>query len=162
MPDFAIAQRAVATAFVTFTVANPSTTYTTTLALGNDPTPAPVPSPKSSPSNGAVVGAVIGSIIGFLLLLILIIHCIRRSNSDWAPYLGSDRSSFSSIYVRNPNAVPTVAWSSDITATTQVIRESETRTFFFTRPSRRSQQFTSSRHYSSEGSDSTSASSESS
>ncbi len=74
MPDFDITQRAVATAFVTFTIANPSTTYTTTVALGNDPTPAPVPSPKSSPSNGAVIGAVIGSIIGFLLLLILIVR----------------------------------------------------------------------------------------
>jgi hypothetical protein len=122
--------------YVTYTITDTAVNsiYTTTLLLGNSPTPTPAPIASSNPTNGAVIGAVIGSIIGFFLLLALIVVCVRRSNSDWAPSLRS--SSFSSIYVSNPNVLPTrtVVRERTTTSATRVIRDNETRTFFFIRP----------------------------
>jgi hypothetical protein len=151
-----IARAEATTAYVVYTFTSSGIPHTTTVALGNDPTPAPVAS--SSPSNGAVVGAVVGSLIGFIVLLVLIGCWIRSRNPDWAPYLSSSRSSFSSVYVHNPNALPTLAATQDLSATTRVVRDTETRTFFFTRPSRKRESETSRGYHDTE----TSASSESS
>lgn len=159
IPSPAITPRAEATnAYVVYTITSSGSVYTTTLALGNSPLPTPAPVASAGPSNGTVIGAVVGSLIAFIILLLLIGCWIRSRNPDWAPYLGSSRSSFSSVYVHNPNVLPTVAATQDLSATTRVIRDTETRTFFFTRPSRSKRQSEASGYLGSE----TSASSESS
>ncbi len=125
------------TAYITYTVTSPTTTYTTVLALGNSPaTSTPAASSPTTPTNGTVIGAVVGSILGFIVLLLLLTCWIQSRNPDWAPYLGSSRSSFSSVYVHNPNVLPTIAATRDFSATTRVVRDTETRTFWFSRPSR--------------------------
>lgn len=160
IPSPAITPRAEATnAYVVYTVTSSGTVYTTTLALGNSPLPTPAPVASAGPSNGAVIGAVVGSLIAFIVLLLLIGCWIRSRNPDWAPYLSSSRSSFSSVYVHNPNVLPTVAATQDLSATTRVVRDTETRSFFFTRPPRSKRQSEASQSYT--GSE-TSASSESS
>ncbi len=124
---------------VTYTITNTAinSIYTTTILLGNDPTPTPAPIASSNPTNGAIIGAVIGSIIGFFLLLALIIVCVRRSNSDWAPSLRS--TSYPTVYVNNPNVLPTrtVIRETERTTATRVVRDNEKRYFFFSRPSSR-------------------------
>jgi hypothetical protein len=40
------------------------------------------------------------------------------------------------VYVHNPNVLPTIAATRDFSATTRVVRDTETRTFWFSRPSR--------------------------
>lgn len=66
----------------------------------------------------------------------LITYCVR-STPDWAPYF-SDRSSAESVYVHNPNAVPTQAHFEDTTATTRLGFNREKRRFYFERESQRS------------------------
>ncbi|KAF8855731.1 hypothetical protein BDZ45DRAFT_497963 [Acephala macrosclerotiorum] len=140
MPNFPLTPRADPTNAVyrTLTQIFPSSTVITTILLGDSPssaTSAPSSSSSDTPSNGAVIGAVIGSILGFLLILMLISYCVRRT-PDWAPYF-SDRSSFSSVYVRNPNAVPTQAHVTDTTATTRLGFNRDKRQFYFERESTR-------------------------
>ncbi|KAE8443373.1 hypothetical protein EG329_001931 [Mollisiaceae sp. DMI_Dod_QoI] len=139
MPNFPLTARADPTAvYRTLTQVLPSTTIITTILLGDSPAATVAPGSNSSdtPSNGAVIGAVVGSILGFLLILMLISYCVRRT-PDWAPYF-SDRSSFSSVYVHNPNAVPTQAHVDDTTATTRLGFNREKRQFYFERESQRS------------------------
>ncbi|KUJ11429.1 uncharacterized protein LY89DRAFT_738869 [Mollisia scopiformis] len=138
MPNFPITARADPTpVYRTLTQVLPSTTIITTILLGDSPAATAAPSSSSdTPSNGTVIGAVIGSIFGFILILMLISYCVRRT-PDWAPYF-SDRSSFSSVYVHNPNAVPTQAHVDDPTATTRLGFNREKRQFYFERESQRS------------------------
>jgi hypothetical protein len=153
---------AATTAYVVYTITSSNIVYTTTIALGNEPSPTPAPVASSSPSNGAVIGAVIGSLVAFILVLVLIGCWIRSRNPDWAPYLGSSRSSFSSVYVHNPNVLPTVAATQDLSATTRVVRDTETRSFFFTRPMRKRESEASRGYSEGYSATETSASSESS
>jgi len=167
MPGFPVTARAATTTaveYVTLTLTSSGVTTTTTWRAGNS-FPTTVPAAHSPPpTNGTVIGAIVGSILGFIVLLILILYCIRNSRADWAPHLGSSRSSFSSVYVYNPSGLPVVAPNTDLRATTQVVRDKETRTFSFTRPSRKRQHAPVSyqEERSTEASDVTSASSASS
>jgi len=112
VPGFVITARAKDTStdtaiYVTQTIANTLTTFTTTILLGNTPAPQPPPTASSSPTNSTVIGAALGSVFGFIFLLVLITCYARNTSSNWRSPYWSPSVSDVSLYVNNPNGLPT-------------------------------------------------------